>query len=66
MALLDSDDLDSLIRLVPIRDTALRAQVARSLRFQNAADYEAAARVRIREDAALAAEVRALVGPLPL
>jgi len=65
VALLDSDDLDGLIRLVPVRDTALRAQVARSLRFQKPADYETAARVRIREDAVLAAEVRALVGPMP-
>lgn len=64
-ALLDEADLDGLIRLLPIRDTALRAQVARSLRFQNAADYEAAARVRIRDDAALAAAVRALIGPMP-
>jgi hypothetical protein len=63
--LLDAGDLESLIRLVPIRDTALRDRMARSLRFQKAADYEAAARVRIREDAALAAEVRALIGPMP-
>lgn len=64
-ALLDAADLDGLIRLLPIRDTALRAQVARSLRFQSAADYEAAARVRIRDDAGLASEVRALIGPMP-
>jgi integrase len=66
VALLDAGDLDGLIRLVPIRDTGLRAQVARSLRFRNNADYEAAARVRIREDVTLAATVRALVGPMPL
>ena len=65
VALLDAGDLDGLIRLVPIRDTALRAQLARSLRFQNPADYEAAARVRIREDTTLAAKVRALVGAMP-
>ena len=64
-ALLDAGDLEGLVRLVPIRDTALRDRVARSLRFQNAADYEAAGRVRIREDAALAAKVRALIGPMP-
>ena len=64
-ALLDSGDLDGLTRLVPIRDTALRDRVARALRFQNTADYEAAARVQIRADAALAADVRALVGPMP-
>jgi hypothetical protein len=64
-ALLDKADLDGLIRLLPIRDTALRAQVARSLRFQNFADYEAAARVRIRNDAPLAAAVRGLIGPMP-
>jgi hypothetical protein len=46
--LLDASDLDGLIRLVPIRDTALRGRVARSLRFQNAADYEAAARADSR------------------
>jgi hypothetical protein len=64
-ALLDAGDLEGLIRLVPIRDTALRDRVARSLRFQKAADYEAAARVRIRDDAALAAEMRSLIGPMP-
>jgi hypothetical protein len=63
--LLSADDLDGLVRLLPIRDTALRAQVARALRFQNTADYEAAARVRIRDDAALAAAVRELIGPMP-
>jgi hypothetical protein len=64
-ALLDLDDLDGLIRLVPIRDTALRGRVAHALRFQNIADYEAAARARIRKDEILAAEIRALVGPMP-
>jgi hypothetical protein len=63
--LLDADDLDGLIRLVPIRDTALRDRVARALRFRNFADYEAAARVQIRKDEILAAEVRALVGLMP-
>ena len=63
--LLDSDDLDGLIRLVPIRDTALRDRVAQALRFRNFADYEAAARARIRSDEILAAEVRALIGPMP-
>lgn len=63
--LLDAGDLDGLIPLVPIRDTALRDKVARSLRFQKVADYEACARARIREDAALAAEVRKLIGPMP-
>ncbi len=65
MALLDAGDLDGLIRLVPIRDTAMRDQVARSLRFQKIADYEACARARIRENAALAAEVHGLIGPIP-
>lgn len=65
VALLDAGDLDGLIRLVPIRDTALRDQVARSLRFQKVSDYEACARTRIREDATLADEVRKLIGPMP-
>ena|ERR1700733_7535661 len=63
--LLNAGDLGSLIRLVPIRDTVLRNRVARALRFQPAADYEAAAGVRIREDATLAAKVRSLIGPMP-
>jgi hypothetical protein len=63
--LLDAGDLDGLIRLVPIRDTALRSRVARSLRLQNAADYESAARALIRDDAVLADKVRSLIGPLP-
>jgi hypothetical protein len=63
--LLDAGDLDGLIQLVPIRDTALRNRVARSLRFQNYTDYETAARVRIREDSALADRMRDLIGPMP-
>lgn len=63
--LLRASDLDGLIRLLPVRDTALRAQVARSLRFQNIADYEAAARVQIRNDSTLAAAVRTFIGPMP-
>ena len=63
--LLDAGDLEGLIQLVPIRDTALRDRVARALRFQTVADYEAAAGVRIREDATLAAKVRSLIGPMP-
>ena len=64
-ALLDSDDLDGLIQLVPIRDTAMRDRVARALRFQKFADYEAAARALIRKNEILAAKVRGLIGPMP-
>lgn len=64
-ALLAADDLDGLVRLVPVRDTALRGWVASALRFQCAADYETAARVGTGKDRALAAEVRVLVGPMP-
>jgi hypothetical protein len=65
VALLAADDLDGLIRLVPVRDTALRSRVSGWLRFRNHTDYEAVARVRIRDDAPLAAQVRALIGPMP-
>jgi hypothetical protein len=64
-ALLSTDDLDGLVRLVPIRNTALRGKVAHALRFQRYGDYESAARARIGKDATLAAEVRTLVGSLP-
>jgi hypothetical protein len=62
---LAAGDLDGLVRLVPIRDTKLRGQVAKTLLFQSAAHYEDAARERIRRDCALADEVRLLIGPLP-
>jgi hypothetical protein len=58
-------DLDGLVRLVPVRDTRLRGQVAKALLLQNAAHYEDAAHARIQQDFALADEVRLLVGPLP-
>lgn len=63
--LLAAGDLDGLVRLVPIRNTKLREQVAMALLFRKAAHYEAAARERIRQDVALAAKVRVLVGSLP-
>ncbi len=62
---LAAGDLDGLVRLVPVRDTRLRGQVAKALLFQNVAHYEAAARARIQQDFVLADEVRLLVGPLP-
>ena len=63
--LLSAGDLDGLARLVPVRNTGLRGQVAKTLLFRNVDDYEAAACERIRRDSVLAKEVRLLVGPLP-
>lgn len=64
-ALLAADDLDGAVRLAPIRTTKLRDRVARVLHFRSYSDYETTARVRISKGATLAAEVRALIGPLP-
>lgn len=55
-------DLDALVRLLPIRDTPMRHQVATSLGFRSADDFESAARVCLRSDDALRSEVQALIG----
>ncbi|MEX2551803.1 MAG: AAA family ATPase [Actinomycetota bacterium] len=62
---LAADDLESVVREYPIRDTSLRAKVAQSLGFKTFEDYEAAAFTRIRSDAKLADSLRDLVGRLP-
>ena len=54
-------DFEALVRSLPIRDTPVKAQVATALGFQSSSDYEAAARVCIKSDAALTAEVRSIV-----
>lgn len=61
-AAVENGDLDRLVRLLPVRDTALRSQVARSLGFLSTADYQGAARVAMKNDEALADEVRHLIG----
>ncbi|MEA2492728.1 MAG: hypothetical protein QOJ29_639, partial [Thermoleophilaceae bacterium] len=63
--LLSANDLDRIVKEFPIRDTAMRVEVAAALGFRNCDDYEAVARTRIRDDASLAASVRGLVGELP-
>lgn len=65
-ALSAEDDLDGLVRLLPIRDTPMRSQVASALGYRNIADYESAVRVRIKNDEALAGTLRDIVGPLPV
>lgn len=61
-----ANDLDGLIRLLPIRDTPLRSRVASALGFRTSKDYEAAVRVRVKLDPELAEFLRGIVGPLPL
>ncbi|PYY61603.1 hypothetical protein DEJ30_16000 [Curtobacterium sp. MCPF17_003] len=58
----DREDLDRLVCLLPVRDTSLRSQVARSLGFLSPADYQGAARVALRDNAALAGEIRRVIG----
>jgi hypothetical protein len=62
---LDAGNLEELTRLLPIRDTAMRSQVATALGFRSIDDYESAARVRIRDDIALLESLRSIVGALP-
>ncbi|MEV4736654.1 MULTISPECIES: AAA family ATPase [unclassified Microbacterium] len=51
--LLASEDYDALIRNIPIRDTSVRARVARALGFQSISAYEQSALTRIRRSAGL-------------
>lgn len=52
---LRTDDYETLVRTVPIRDTGFRAQVARALLFPSFSRYEKAALVAIAETMELAA-----------
>lgn len=58
--------VDSLMRAVPIRDTAVRTQIASALGYQKLADYESAVRVRITDSDALRTAVQASVGTIPM
>ncbi len=58
--------IEEIVRQYPIRDSGLCAQVAKTLRFRNAEDYEESARTLIVENAALAETLRELVGELRL
>jgi hypothetical protein len=63
--LINNQDLDELVRLVPIRDTSMRDRVARALRFQSISDYQSAVRARLSADPPLAQKQKDEVGPLP-
>ncbi|GAB2820922.1 hypothetical protein GCM10027022_08960 [Alpinimonas psychrophila] len=65
-ALSDADDLDGLVRLLPIRETPLRTSVAAELGFRTYRDYESAVRVRVKSDRTLASVLQTIVGPIPL
>jgi AAA domain, putative AbiEii toxin, Type IV TA system len=62
---LGARDLDSVVRLYPVRDTAMRGEVAKALGFRSHADFEAAARTSIRRDKSLSKALLELVGDLP-
>lgn len=64
-ALLSAGDLERAIRRFPVRETALRIEVASSLGFKSIADYESAALTRLRSDADLAKSLREVAGVLP-
>jgi hypothetical protein len=57
-------DYDGLVAVLPIRDTALTTRLPSKLGFGRREDYEAAVRVRLIKDPALAQLLRDLIGPL--
>jgi len=63
-ALLAANDLDGLVSLLPIRETALRTQVASALSLRSNQDYEAVARVCIRDSDKLQQQLRGKIGSL--
>jgi AAA domain, putative AbiEii toxin, Type IV TA system/Protein of unknown function (DUF4435) len=58
-------DLEQLVRKFPIRETAMRAVVARALGFTDHEKYEAAVRSCLRADEALLRALRATIDPIP-
>lgn len=62
----DANDLDRLVGLLPIRDTALCSRVATVLGFRSIQDYESAVRVRVKSDPELISTLQNIVGPIPV
>ncbi|WP_418275158.1 AAA family ATPase [Isoptericola jiangsuensis] len=61
----EDGDYAGLIRELPIRNTGVRAKVAKALGFASIAHYENAARTAIGSDEALRSVARAGIGALP-
>jgi hypothetical protein len=61
--MLEAEDVQGLMRAVPIRNTGVRAKVAAALRFTSVQDYQQAARVCVSEDKQLAESLREAVVP---
>ncbi len=64
--MLEVANIDDLIRAVPIRDSAVRTQVASALGYQKITDYESAVRVQISSNETLRTLLQAIVGPIPV
>ena len=64
--LLTIEDFDALVRLLPIRDSAFRSQVAKALKFPSRSEYEAFVRVRLMSESSLLEALRSEVGNLPM
>ncbi|WP_137772254.1 MULTISPECIES: DUF4435 domain-containing protein [unclassified Microbacterium] len=61
--MLEAEDVQGLMRAIPIRNTGVRAKVAAALRFTSVQDYQQAARVCVSEDQQLAESLREAVVP---
>ena len=59
------EDLDTIVKRYPIRDTPLQQRVATELGFQKASHLQNAARRQLTIDKELLAALRCLAGPLP-
>jgi len=60
-----AEDLDTIVKRYPIRDTSLQQRVATELGFQKTSHLQSAARHQLTMDTELLTALRRLAGPLP-
>ena len=63
--LVAAEDLDTIVKRYPIRDTPLQQRVATELGFQKTSHLQSAARHQLTMDTELLTALRRLAGPLP-
>jgi hypothetical protein len=63
-ALIAAQDLDSIIRRYPVRETQALSEIAKRLGFQDRAQYESSVRKLLMDDASALTLVRGLFGTL--
>lgn len=62
--MLNNKDLDAIVARYPVRQSAIRREIAEALRLRTASDYEQTALARILDDQTLADKLKQRIAPL--